>query len=157
MHGTVVVRGDDAFVRATIEALELLKAKTPDVYALLERHIGDIVSGKPSGVVVIGLARFPTTLVVMGPAYSQRSMVKNAGALAHETYHCELYRRAEQLAPGRPVPIHAYSGEYAETLCLRYQCDVLKRLGLDEAEVDRYERSSLESRWWEVPFDQQSW
>jgi hypothetical protein len=68
MHGGVVIRGDDAFVRATIEVLELLKAKTPDVYALLEKHIGYVVSGKPSGVVVRGLARFPTTMVLIGPA-----------------------------------------------------------------------------------------
>jgi hypothetical protein len=156
MHGGVVVRGDDAFVRATIDALELLKAKTPDVYALLEKHVGFVISGKPSAVVVRGLARFPTTMVVMGPAYFERSAVEYAGALAHETYHCELYRHAEQSAPGRPVPRHAYSGEHAETLCLRYQCDVLRRLGLDEAHIDRYEKS-LESRWWEVPFDQRSW
>ena len=156
MHGGVVIRGDDAFVRATIEVLELLKAKTPDVYALVEEHIGYVVSGKPSGVVVRGLARFPTTMVLIGPAYSQRSIVEYAGALAHETYHCELYRRAEQLAPARPVPSHAHSGEHAESLCLRYQCDVLRRLGLDEAQIDRYERS-LESKWWEVPFAQRSW
>ena len=156
MHGGSVVCGDDAFVRATIEALELLKAKTPDVYALLEKHIGYVVSGKPSGVVVTGLARFPTTMVLMGPSYSQGSIVEYAGTLAHESYHCELYRRAEHTAPGSPVPEHAHSGENAESLCLRYQCDVLRRLGLDEAQIDRYERS-LESKWWEVPFDQRSW
>ena len=156
MHGGVVVCGDDAFVRATIEALELLKAKTPDVYALLKKHIGYVVSGKPSGVAVTGLARFPTTMVLMGSSYSQGSIVEYAGALAHETYHCELYRRAEQTTPGRPVPEHAHSEEYEESLCLRYQCDVLRQLGLDEAQIDRYERS-LESKWWEVPFDQQNW
>src|SRR5215469_8627364 len=48
--GEVVVIGDDAFVRATTEALELLKNKTPDVYALLRKHIGCIVSSKPKRV-----------------------------------------------------------------------------------------------------------
>ncbi len=156
MHGGVTARGDDAFVRATVEALELLKAKTPDVYALLEKHIETVISGKPSGVFAWGLARYPATIMLMGPAYAKGSVVEYAGALAHEAYHCELYRRAEQSAPGGLVPRHAYSGEHAESLCLKYQCDVLRRLGLDEALIDRYE-SGLQTKWWEVPFDQRSW
>ena len=49
-RGGVTILGDDAFVRATTEALELLKNKTPDVYALMQKHIGCVVSSKPTRV-----------------------------------------------------------------------------------------------------------
>lgn len=152
----VMIRGDEAFIQATIGALELLKARTPDVYALLKKHLALIVAREPSGVFVIGLAHFPTTMVDIGPAYSTASPVEYAGALAHETYHCELYRRAEQSAPSRRVPKDAYLGRDAESQCLTYQCDALRRLGLDEARIDLYQKS-LELKWWEVPIEQRNW
>jgi len=156
VHDGVAIRGDEAFIRATVEALELLKSKTPDVYALVQMHIGDVVAGKPSGVLTSALRHLPTTMLTMGPSYSEGSPVEYAGALAHEIYHCELYRRAQRGDPHRAVAANEYSGEQAEFLCLRYQCDVLRRLGLSEAHIDRYE-SSLKSKWWEVPFDQRHW
>jgi hypothetical protein len=48
--GRVTIVGEDAFVRATTAALELLKNRTPDVYALLQKHIGCVVSSKPTRV-----------------------------------------------------------------------------------------------------------
>jgi hypothetical protein len=156
VHDGVALRGDDAFIRATVEALELLKSKAPDVYALLQMHVGDVVAGKPSGVLTKALRHLPTTMVTMSRSYSECSTMEYAGGLAHEIYHCELYRRAQRGDPHRSVPANEYSGEHAESLCLRYQCDVLRRLGLPEARIDLYE-SSLKSRWWEVPYDQRHW
>jgi hypothetical protein len=52
----------------------------------------------------------------------------------------------------RAPPKNAYSGERAETLCVAYECDVLRRLGLDEWDVHRQARM-LESKWWEAPGD----
>jgi len=155
-HGQVTACGDDAFVRAIVDALDILKAKTPDAYALLEKHLVTIVCVKPSGVFTKGLSSRSRTVVGMGPGWSKGSIVEYAGALAHEAYHCELYRCAEQSTPGRSVPRDAYSGEHAESLCLKYQCDVLRRLGLDEERVHFWERR-FESRWWEIPFDQRTW
>jgi len=155
MHDGFAIRGSDAFVRATVEALEILKARTPDVYALLQNHIGDIISGQPSGVFPNMLWLGPT-VVLMGPSFSERSALEYAGTLAHEAYHCELYRAAERNIAGRFIPENAYTGEDAERSCLRYQCDVLRRLGLDEAQIERYE-SSLEAKWWEVPFERRKW
>jgi hypothetical protein len=156
VHDGLTIRGDEAFIRATVEALELLKSKAPDVYALVQMHIGNVVAGKSSGVLPRALRHLPTTMLTMGPSYSEGSTVEYAGALAHETYHCELYRRAQRGDPHRAVPANEYSGEQAESSCLRYQCDVLRRLGLSEAHIDRYE-SSLKSKWWEVPFDERHW
>jgi len=155
MHDGVAIRGHEAFVRATVEALELLKAKTPDVYALVQKHIGDIVSGKPSGVFTSMLG-FGPTVVVMGPLFSEGSVIEYAGALAHETYHCELYRAAEKDGARNAVSEDAYSGEHAESLCLRYQCDALRRLGLNELHIERYE-TGLATRWWDVPLDRRDW
>ena len=161
-RGGVVIIGDDAFVRATTEALELLKNKTPDVYALLQKHIGCVVSSKPKRVssqsfaaccLVSLLAHFSTTAVLMRPYGAELRIEQRAGILAHETYHAELYRLAQSRNPRqkRPDTIY-YSGEYAETLCISYECKVLRRLGADEWTIYRTERM-LESKWWEAPGD----
>jgi hypothetical protein len=160
-RGGVVIIGDDAFVRVTSEALELLKNKTPDVYALLQKHIGCIVSSKPKSVssqafaaccLASLLAYSPTTAVLMRPYGSEISIEVRAGILAHETYHAELYRRAQNGNPRQAVPENAYSGEHAETLCISYECDVLRRLGADEWDIHQNKRL-LKSKWWEARGD----
>jgi hypothetical protein len=160
-RGGVVIIGDCGFVRATTEALELLKNKTPDAYALLQKHVGCIVSSKPTRVskqpfaacCITGLlALAPTTAVLMRPYGSELSIEQRAGILAHETYHAELYRLAERRHPGQKVPKDAYLGEYAESLCVAYECGVLRRLGADVFYIYRVERQ-LESKWWESSGD----
>src|SRR5215470_16206826 len=93
-RGGVEIIGDDAFVSATAEALELLKNKTPDVYALLQKHVGCIVSSKPTrfskqafaACCITGLlALTPTTAVLMRPYCSELAIEQRAGILAHET------------------------------------------------------------------------
>jgi hypothetical protein len=155
IYATVAIHGNTEFINATIKALEILKEQIPDAYNLVLKHVGDIVSGKPSGVFPDMLWLGPT-FVIMGPAYSERTAIEYAGALAHEAYHCELYRRAEMNGHGSSVPVHAYAGEDAEKLCLDYQCDVLRRLGLDQSIIEEYE-NGLQTRWWEIPFEQRDW
>jgi len=160
-RGGVVILGDDAFVRVTTEALELLRNKTPDVYSLLQKHVGCIVSSKPTRFskqvfaaccITSFLALVPTTAVLMRPYGSELSIENRAGVLAHETYHAELYRRAQNGNPRQAAPKNAYSGEHAESLCVAYQCDVLRRLGVDEWDIQQWERS-LKSKWWEAQGD----
>jgi hypothetical protein len=140
-RGGVTIVGDNAFVRETTAALKLLKNRTPDVYALLQKHIGCVVSSKPTRVsshffaaccVTSLLAYAPTTVVLMRPYGSELPIEERAGILAHETYHAELYRRAQNGDRHQVPPENAYAGERAETLCVAYQCEVLRRLGLDE-------------------------
>jgi hypothetical protein len=159
--GVVVILGDDAFVRANTEALELLKNKTPDVHALLQKHIGCIVSSKPTRVSSHSfaaccftglLALFSTTVVLMRPYGRELPIEQRAGILAHETYHAELYRRAQNGDTSQEVAEINYSGEREESLCVAYECDVLRRLGVDEWDIHRRQRS-LESKWWEAPGD----
>jgi len=160
-RGGVTIVGDDAFVRATTAALELLKNRTPDVYALLQKHIGCVVSSKPTRVsghffaaccLTSLLAYAPATVVLMRLFGSELPIEERAGILAHETYHAELYRHAQNANPHQAPPANACSGERAETLCVAYECDVLRRLGLDEWDVNRQVRM-LESKWWEAPGD----
>jgi len=160
-RGEVVIIGDGGFVRGITEAFELLKNKTPDVYALLQKHVGCIVSSKPTRVskqtfaaccITSFLALAPTTAVLVRPYVSEISIEQRAGILAHETYHAELYRLAQRGNPRQKVPDDAYAGEYAESLCVAYQCKVLRRLGADVFSIYRMERH-LESKWWESPGD----
>jgi hypothetical protein len=154
----VEIIGDDTFIRLTSEALELLRTQVPDVYALLRKHVGCIVSSKPLGsrsaaiacCYVSLLAFAPTTAVLMRPYGHELPIEQRAAILAHETYHAELYRIGQDGHPRRQPPVDTYSGERAETLCVAYECDVLRRLGVDEWDVRHNERK-LESRWWESP------
>ena len=157
----LVIIGDDAFVRLTTEALDLLKSKTPDVYALLRKHIGCIVSSKPkrfsrqsfAACCLAGLLAYaPTTAVLMRPYGSEISTEVRAAILAHETYHAELYRRAQNGDPRLAPPRDAYSGEHAETMCVSYECDVMRRLGVDEWDIHQTQRR-LKSKWWEARGD----
>lgn len=160
-QGGVTIVGDGAFVRATTAALELLKSQTPDAYALLQKHIGCVVSSKPTRVsshffaacCLTGLLVYaPTTAVLMRPYGSELPLEQRAGILAHETYHAELFRRAQNGNPRQRPPKDAYSGERAETECIAYECDVLRRLGVDEWDIHRQVRL-LDSKWWEAPGD----
>jgi len=98
------------------------------------------------------LALAPTTAVLMRPYISELSIEQRAGILAHETYHAELYRLGQRGDPRREPPANAYSGEYAESLCVAYECGVLRRLGADVFYIYGVERQ-LESKWWESPGD----
>ncbi len=155
IYEKVTIRGNEEFINSTIKALELLREKASDAYELVQRHIGDIVSGKPSGVFPDMLWLGPT-FVIMGPSYSEGGTIEYAGGIAHEAYHYELYTKAEKGNPGRRVQPDAYSGEQAEGLCLQYQFDVLRKLGLDEEVIKEYV-TKLHSRWWEVPFERRNW
>ncbi len=155
VHGTVTIRGSERFIDSTINALEVLKHKVPEAHGLVEKHIGDIVSGKPSGVFPDLLWLGPT-FVIMSSSYSEGSTIEYAAAIAHEAYHCELHMKAKKANPNSPVQPDAYSGEQAEKVCLQYQCNVLRKLGLDEDAIKEYGRL-LHTRWWEVPFERRDW
>jgi len=154
-HEKVTIRGNDEFIGSTIEALELLKEKAPEAHELVLKYIGEIVSVKPSGVFTDMLKLGPT-FVFIGSSYSEGPAVEYAGALAHEAYHCELYMKAKRGNLESRVPRNAYAGERPERLCLQYQCDVLRKLGVDEDRIKEYE-SQLHTKWWEVPFERQDW
>ena len=155
LHDGVSIGGDEVFVRATVVALDLLREQAPDAYALVKRHVGDILASTPSGV-FSSVRRLGPTMVMIGPTWSGGSPIEYAGVLAHEAYHCELYQAARANRANKAVSRAAYSGEEAERQCLRYQCDVLKRLGLDEGRLKKYE-GAMETKWWEVPFDQRKY
>lgn len=154
-YDDITIYGNEDFIESTIKALELLKGKIPDTYKLVQMHIGDIVSGTPSGVFT-DLRRFGPTFVIVAPSCSNGSIREYAADLAHEAYHCELYSNAERGGLGSHVEPSAYSGENAEKLCLRYQCDVLRKLGMSEIEVQDYE-GLIRTKWWEVPYEKRDW
>jgi hypothetical protein len=154
-YDTITIRGSQEFTAATVKALELLKEKTPEAHALVKKYIGEIVSITPSAVFP-DLLRLAPTYIFIGPAYSEGSTAEYAGAIAHEAYHCELYVKAQTANPNGAVSPAAYSGEDGEELCLQYQCAVLRKLELEDERIKQYE-GRLNSRWWEVPFEQRDW
>jgi hypothetical protein len=146
VYGNVTIRGNEDFINLTVRAMELLEKTVPETYQLVQKHIGT-----PSGVFVDMLWLGPT-FVIIGPSGSNKSTPEYAGVLAHEADHCELYSNAERSDLGSHVEPSVYSGENAEKLCLQYQCDVLRKLGMSEVEVQDYE-GLIHTKWWEVPYE----
>ena len=96
VYGNVTIRRSEDFISLTVRAMELLEETVPETYQLVQKHIGDILSGTPSGVFADMLWLGPT-FVIIGPSGSNRSTPEYAGVLAHEAYHCELYSNAERV------------------------------------------------------------
>jgi hypothetical protein len=155
VYGNITIYGNEDFINLTIKALELLREIIPDTYQLVGKHIGDIVSGTPSGVFT-SMRWLGPTFVTISPSCSNGSTREYAGVLAHEAYHCELYSNAERGGLGSHVERSVYSGENAERLCLQYQCDVLRKLGMSEVEVQAYQ-GLIRTKWWEVPYEKRDW
>ena len=156
--GTITVFGSRDFILRTSRAIKLLKTKAPDAHRLLHEYIGVIILATPSGVFTRQLSRTSATMITMSHKMSCVPLTEYAAALAHEAFHCELYVRYEKANPGKlvPKPEDIEGGERGESLCLEYQCDILRQLGVSEDRVQQYEKS-LETRWWEVPFEERNW
>ena len=148
------IYGSKEFQVRTQQVLALLKERVPETYRLLQTYIHGIMSTVPSGVYTFQLAK-SRTLIAIGPRISQRSTIEYAASLAHEIQHCEYYVRDRIARPDRSTTLES-SHEQEERACLAYQCQVLRVLGADEQMVQWYEKA-IDTRWWEVPFEERDW
>ena len=151
----IAIHGSQEFIHLTSQALLLLKEKAPEAYQLIQQHIGRILSGTRSRVLVRMLPSFPAWCIV-GQGSASSPLIEYAAGLAHEAYHGHLYATYKKSNPKSRVPYEACGGEKGEQLCLDYECRVLRQLGADEATVQQA-RDSMRSRWWEIPADEQNW
>ncbi len=84
----ILIRGDNHFVITTIQALELLKEKSPRHFALVTKHIGII---EPIDIQTrIHIMENPPRCQVANSTLNA-GLVRYAGALAHEAHHAKLY------------------------------------------------------------------
>jgi hypothetical protein len=155
--------GDSDSVAKIKNALELLKTKAPEHYAIVANYIGKInVSDAGSGMhwwespprFQIGKA----SVDQYGPD-SPQSPILLAGTILHDAVHSKLAHDYLSEHPGTSldgVPKDITEGKKAESLCLAAQLDVLKKLGAVEENLEEI-KNSAGSNYWEVPEDKRWW
>jgi hypothetical protein len=121
-----------AQLRAQVEAaLEVLKNKTPEVYALIQEHVAIIAEGKTSGMWAY---RNPPTFEITSTSAAY-SITWCAGIIAHDAYHSKLYHDYLR-SKGPPVPDEIWTGAEAEKLCIQFQLSVLRKIGAPDHEIE---------------------
>jgi len=121
---------------------------------LIKKGIDDIIQGGSNFVTTRGIELFgkATCYVRKEDVARLKDLIRYAGGLAHESYHCKLYMDYQKEHPEtKKVPKSAHSGEDAERQCLKYEIEVLKKLGADKKLIDYLENRAMKTRWWEVP------
>ena len=124
------VRGGNAFIERTSEALKLLR--TAGQIDFLRRYVKVIISAERSGM--RAYANPPTYEV--GPTTWQASTLWYAGTIAHDAYHSKLYHEAKAKKGGGEPDQNAWTGASAERQCLDFQSKVLGDLGADSRTLD---------------------
>src|SRR5262249_46908157 len=147
-YGNLVIFGPAPFRQKVVDALNLLKERTPDAIAILEKYIFGIALSKGSGVI---LSSKPCA-IYYGRQSEHLPVIEVAGALAHEGFHCKLYWEYRDSHGGQQPPKEVFSGRTGEEQCVRYQCDVLRRLGASSDVLAHYEKV-LETEYWKTPFE----
>ena len=124
------VRGDDAFIERTSEALKLLR--TAGQIDFVRRYVKVVISAERSGM--RAYAKPPTYEV--GPTTWQTSALWYAGMIAHDAYHSKVYHEAKAKKGGGEPDQNDWTGADAEHQCLNFQLKVLGDLGADSRTLD---------------------
>ena len=149
----VELRGDKDCRTLTQTALDLLKSKAPIHYETVNEYVGSIdCVNEGSGV--YSWEKPPR--VIIGDATRNASLTWYASVLVHEATHARLYQTYEKEHPGESVPEDVYSGENGESICIQVQYDALTLVGGPQYELDHL-KNSLETRYWEIPYEDRWW
>lgn len=125
------IYGSKEFKEQVSNALDLLRLKASDEYSTITNYIGRIEQGNKSGM---WAERKPPTYEI-GDRTAFYSVTWCAGTIAHDAYHSKLYHDYKLVKKG-PVPSHVWKGETAEIKCLKFQLEVLKKIGAPKHEID---------------------
>jgi hypothetical protein len=161
--GNVEIRGNTRFKNQVVNALVLLKSKSPDAYAIVTNYIGIIEQAKHSGMKAY--AKPPTFHLNGRTAYY--SVTWCASAIAHDSFHSKLFHdyldKHRSQAPGDAlksdwglVPDHIWIGEAAEKQCVEHQLQVLREIGAPGEEIIQGQWNPT-NRYWELEESKQNW
>ena len=128
------------FLKDVDAALRLLRDRVPSEYRDIKKFVGriqEVDSWHHGGMVP--WKRPPTFLMDRGTA--SRSVTWAAGAIAHESCHSRLWHEYSKRHGTIDVPRAAWGGQANELRCIRYQVEVMKRLGAPVREIEALERA----------------
>ena len=120
-HG-IEISGSAAFKSQVRSALDLLRAETPEEFAVVATYVKRIEEHERSGMDV---ARDPPTCQ-LAPATTYASITWCAGVIAHEAHHALIFQSTSE----------GYGGRHEEKKCIDRQIDVMKRIGAPQWELD---------------------
>jgi hypothetical protein len=126
----IQVWGSKAFIEQVDDSLNLLRTKSPEAFALIQRYMKRIEQSSRSGM----RAYDEPPTFDLSPKTAFYSATWCAGSIAHDMYHSRLYHEYID-AHGEPVPEDAWAGQAKELECIKYQARVMRDIGAPEFEV----------------------
>lgn len=127
----IQVRGSEEFTTQVGKALALLREKSPEDLAVVQRYVGRIQEQSRSGMRAYDDP--PTFDLSMTTASYSVSWC--AGSIVHDAFHSKLYNDY-RAAHGEPVPDGEWTGQAAEMKCIVVQMSSLKSIGAPEYEIE---------------------
>jgi hypothetical protein len=133
--------GSSQFVQTIRQALNLLLEKDLQGYLLVCGYLNSIQEAPHTGVNEIEAIAYRSL-----PNYPQDLLpLWEAGSLVHEAVHVWLQRKGYQVA-----------GKESEVFCGRAQKETLVKVGAPAWMIEGVDKS-METRYWEVPYEQRNW
>ena len=119
------VRGDEAFIKRTEEALCLIKDKAPKSYSMLTNYHFIIQRGRLSGITPRST---PPVFRVDNKTFGA-SLDWYASCIIHDSYHLKLYKDYRKRY-GKNVPVTVFAGREPENMCLSAQQDFYREINM---------------------------
>jgi hypothetical protein len=140
--------GSERFSNQVQQAIALLKSQDGEAYQILTNYVGRIQEAERSGMWAY---RKPPTYE-MSDSTAYYSLTWCAATIAHDSFHSKLYHDY-QSSHTNPVPDRVWTGTNAEQRCMKYQLQVMERIGSSKAEMD-YAREKADGNYVK---DQETW
>lgn len=132
--------GSAEFKNKIMQALDLLKSRAHEFYPLAADYLTEIKEGDHSGVLV------ETGVFTIGRnTYQNQDAIWLASIIIHDAVHVKLYQEGK-----------VYHGKEGERKANTVQRAVLIELDAPQSYLDHLDKS-LESSYWEVPYEQRQW
>ncbi len=146
----LAVVGAPPFAEQVVQALTLLRAKSPAGYAVVTNYVGVIQQDEHSGM----HAERQPPVFQLNDRSAFYSVTWCAGVIAHDAVHSKLYHEYRSAHAG-PVPDDVWTGHAAERVCLDQQLRVLKEIGAPAREIDYFK--TLTPDYADVPYQKRNW
>jgi len=148
---TIEITGKQDFRMRVVNALTLLKTRSPRAYVIVTNYIGAIKQDETSGMAAY---ETPPTAYLRSPEWE--TVTSFASGIAHESIHSRQYHDYLKEHPGMAVPDDIWTGEAAEKQCCEHQMRVLQEIGAPLSEIIHYSWNPS-NRYWEVPINKRDW
>lgn len=124
------VAGSGRFKDQVHRAIVLLQQQDLAAYEVLTNNVGRINESERSGM----RAYATPPVYEMSDSTAFYSVTWCAATIAHDSFHSKLYHDYQRDHPG-PVPNSVWVGRAAEQQCMKYQLEVMAKIGASEYEV----------------------